>query len=434
MRWTCAAFASCVGVAITSADVVTAPHARVEYKGVEKAYATALAETLSAAWDAYAGDFGFELPETVQFEATCEPRAATRLYTNGNDRLFLTIPDQAKLERPENSGTFQLYGVCHELGHIAMYRVLTQRDWMSGPAAEGWAHYAGSVVVDRVYEAKGEKLWPDPYDYRKDGTARLDTQLRKSAIDDVTRCAGEWRSLEKIIGRRGFAKLFMAWQAAAIDPERPGDALLTAATSAFPEKKSGLENWWTKAAPALVEKRERSATKAEVIDADKLSGRPLALAGDDGEMDGQKSIAGGGHARRFETPGGQWYLRSVSVFGARYGTPSPPEENFEIAMCDEDLKPIATWEKPYATFERGDLKWVRIELPPTRVPPRFCICLNFRPTASKGVYVAFDGSTKGQSLVGTPGRPGKAFDAGDWMIRVELDRAMEAEALETGKP
>jgi len=100
-------------------------------------------------------------------------------------------------------------------------------------------------------------------------------------------------------------------------------------------------------------------------------------------------------------------------------------------------KPIATWKQPYRLFERGESKWVRIELPPTRVPPGaecFFVALDFHPTASQGVYVSFDESARGTdragSLVATPGKKGGAFASGDWMIRAELDRPKAADALE----
>jgi hypothetical protein len=93
-------------------------------------------------------------------------------------------------------------------------------------------------------------------------------------------------------------------------------------------------------------------------------------------------------------------------------------------------------EAAHRAFERR-VEWVRIELPPTRVPSAadgFYVVLDFHPTASQGVYASFDDSTRGTdrsgSLVATPAKRGAEFTAGDWMIRVELDRARGANALE----
>ncbi|MCC7292193.1 MAG: hypothetical protein IT449_09060 [Phycisphaerales bacterium] len=414
------------------ADTATAPHVRVNYRDMGSTHAQAIADTVSAAWTVYRDEFGFDMPETVLVEAAIERGAGARLYTDGADRLYLTLPDAAKLNRPEVSGVFNLYGMCHELGHMAMYRMLKNRDWMTTAAAEGWAHYAGSLVVDRVYALKGEKLWCDPYDYRKDGSARLTQQLAGPDPDEVTRGAGQWRALEQIIGLKGFAPLFRGWYAAQPDLADPAPALSAAAGRAIPAKAAQIEPWWSKARELFVERRAISSMAARTLDPGKLSGKPTAMQGDDGTPDGKKSIAGGGHARLFESPGGEWYLRGVSLFGSRYGAPEAPSESFEIALCDEQMRPIATWAKPYSTFDRGDARWVKLDVQPTLVPAKFYVCFNFRPTGTKGVYVSYDSSTKGHSQTATPGKPGSPFDAGDWMIRVDLDKPKSADALGGG--
>jgi len=415
---------------VTQAEVEKIPHAEVQYEGIGNAQASALAEVIAAARQVCMSDFGFDMPETVVLRVECGPDEPTRLYTDGQDRLFLSMPSKDKLAKPSSSGVFNLYGMCHELGHMAMYRVLKERDWMSSAAAEGWAHYVGSVVVDRVYVAKGEKLWPDPYDYREDGTARLRKQLASEKPSAVAQAAGLWQKLESIIGARQFAKLFAAWQEARIDPTAPEAGIMAALAKIKSDQKSALEEWWKTAAPLFVEKRAVSRTKAVVVPAGSLTGEPVLLKFDDGREDGKKSIAGGGHARRFASPGGgDWYLRAVHVYGARYGHPKAPNENMTIALCDKDMATIATWKKPYGTFERGDMGWVEIQVPPTRVPGEFCVCLDFKPTATKGVFVGFDTSTRGNSQVATPGKKGDAFEQGDWMIRIELDQPKDADPL-----
>jgi RNA polymerase sigma-70 factor (ECF subfamily) len=61
-----------------------------------------------------------------------------------------------------------------------------------------------------------------------------------------------------------------------------------------------------------------------------------------------------------------------------------------------------------------------VPVDPTWVPARFIVCVGFNPTATKGVYVHHDGATDGGSFVGLPGREGKPFDKGDWLIRAVL--------------
>ena len=238
-------FISAVIVALATypaeAKTAEAPHVRVTYDGIDANQADAIAQMLSAAREAYARDFGFDMPETVICTITCGPGEPVRLYNDGNDRLFLSLPSKDKLAKPSVSGVSNLYGLCHELGHVAMYRLLADRDWLSGGGgAEGWAHFAGSVVVDAVYQAKGERLWPDPYDYRADGSARLARQRQDARPDDVVKGAGQWQDLEAIIGRKAFPGLFKEWQAAKIDAAKP-DAAIGRARPAAPgeERRAG---------------------------------------------------------------------------------------------------------------------------------------------------------------------------------------------------
>ncbi len=417
------------------AEDQTTDHVKVVSTGIDTAQAKALARTLEAAWKVYGEHFKFEMPEKVQLNVECGPGKRTQLYTDGESRMFLNMPKKDVLAKPATSGIFNLYGMCHELGHIAMYRTLKNRDWLRGDAAEGWAHYAGSTVVVAVYAAEGPDLWPDKYDYRQDGTARLKRQIAAGKLEGTTAAASQWLALERIIGKSGFVELFTAWNDAEVDASKPADAvkLQEAAAKLWPDKSAELTKWWRAASPLFVEMRPASDIKAETTVAMRLAGQPITLKYDDGTKEGQRSIAGGGHARKFIAPDNDWYIRSVTVFGARYGHPQPPAENFDVALCDAKMRSIAVWKKPYSTFHRGDHKWVRMEVQPTRVPKEFYICLDFKPTATKGVFVASDSSTKGNSQVATPGKPGSELDGGDWMIRVDLDRLKTAASKPAGK-
>jgi hypothetical protein len=297
-------------------------------------------------------------------------------------------------------------------------------------------------VVDEVYKARGDKLWaPDPYDYRADGTARLERQLGERSPSDVARGAAKWAALGKLVGPTGFRKVFESWQAADVHPtdaKAAVGAVVQGLGEAFPGKKEALAAWWADAWPVLFEAPAASLFKKAGLDRAKLQSRPAKLEPDDGTAEAKKSIAGGGHARLFHAPGGgdDWYLTAVSVHGARYGAARPPAASFDVSLCDANLLPVATWKQPYKLFERGDAKWVRIELPPTRVPvdaKGFYVVLNFRPTATQGVFVSVDDSTAGKeprsSLVAKPGDEGSPLPGGDWMIRLELDRPKASDAL-----
>ena len=70
-----------------------------------------------------------------------------------------------------------------------------------------------------------------------------------------------------------------------------------------------------------------------------------------------------------------------------------------------------------------------IPLAPTRVLRELIVCVGFNPTGTKGVFVSRDAEASGHSLTGLPGRPGRNFTTGDWLIRVDLYQPKTADAL-----
>ena len=149
------------------------------------------------------------------------------------------------------------------------------------------------------------------------------------------------------------------------------------------------------------------------------------LARDNGVSAGKKSIAGSGHAVQFEAPGKNYCLTGVRIYGSRYGHPNAPNETAYFWLCDSDFKMISTFPIAYSSFTRGEPKWVTFPTKPTPLPEKFVICAGFNPTATKGVFVHYDGAAGGNSFSGLPGSKGGPFDKGNWMIRAMVQEARE---------
>jgi RNA polymerase sigma-70 factor (ECF subfamily) len=155
---------------------------------------------------------------------------------------------------------------------------------------------------------------------------------------------------------------------------------------------------------------------------------PALLSYGDGKADGKKSYGGSGHMIRFELPEGVTHARGLRIHGSRYGLPQAPDENFEITFLNEDRDEVLhSEEAPYHLFKRGKENWVRVMFDKeVELPPKFWIALNFNPHQTKGVYLSYDTSTKGQySRVGLPGddeEPKETDFGGDWMVQVMLPR------------
>lgn len=416
-----------VGICMAAEEVYRIDHVVVTSTGIEQQYVQAVARIAKAAHGVAVTQYGFDMPETITISATQDAGQPVRLFNDGQDSFYLNVRTTGDLRKPDESGVFHIYGICHEMGHLAMYRIIRDHSWLTTAGAEGWAHYIGSRIVDGVCAVETEELWPDRYDYLTDGMARLNRQLAQPNPSSTTKAAAVWKELGDILGDKGIAAVFRAWSKADIDPTDPGAALRAALLTGRPDAR--LDEWWNKAEPVLVFKRQKSGFVARTADRKDLAGQPLELAHDDGKQAGKRSIAGSGHAVRFEVPGDHWYLTTVRVHGSRYGYPAPPRENFHLWLCDSDFKVIAEFPQPYGKFKRGNPRWVSLNVEPTNVPSEFIICVAFNPTRTKGVYVGHDPSGSQNSFTGLAGQKGQPFRGGDWMIRVGLDQLKTANAL-----
>jgi beta-lactamase regulating signal transducer with metallopeptidase domain len=155
---------------------------------------------------------------------------------------------------------------------------------------------------------------------------------------------------------------------------------------------------------------------------------PALLSYGDGKADGKKSYGGSGHLIRFELPEGVTKVRGIRIHASRYGVPQAPNEDAEITFLTEDREEVLDSQPaPYRLFKRGKEAWVRLMFDKEiELPQKFWIALNFNPHQTKGVYLSYDTSTKGEySRVGLPGdeeEPKETDFGGDWMVQVMLSR------------
>lgn len=144
----------------------------------------------------------------------------------------------------------------------------------------------------------------------------------------------------------------------------------------------------------------------------------------DAKADGKKSLGGSGEMIKFTLPSAGQKVVGIRIHGSRYGLPQAPKEDFLIYILSEDMSEILHTEKaPYSLFHRGENKWGKVRFKkPYEVPETFWVVLDFKAHQTKGVFVSFDTSTKGEhSKTGLPGQ--EASDVtfgGDWMIQVDL--------------
>jgi len=413
---------------VVKPTVIEAPGVTVTLTRVPEEYGRALVSILTEARREYEQTLGLKLPDTIRFDAVIDPEGSTRLWTDGQSCVYLTLTSKSQLGPPGSGAPHNVYGACHELGHIVMYSGLKSLMGLPAGVGEGWAHYAGSVVVDEVAGRLGDTIWPQPFDVRtEEGLGRLSRQTdgkEWDALDATTAAAKTFYEVEK---RHGRATVGQA-MARALDRSDRGLELMPAFVAALREltgdQKAGDWIPETVLKPTVewnVKERELPAGFFDGL-------KPVPdetgtwLVYDDDKADGKRSIAGSGYAVLLERPEGEWTIDRVSVFGERYGAPEPPDEDFLIHICDEQFQPIAEIARPYSTFELGEGGWHDIAFDPVAAPTRFYVCVSFNPTATKGVYVYYDSDVgRSHSRVALPySHVADVQGTFDWMIRAHL--------------
>ncbi|NQT86038.1 FecR domain-containing protein [bacterium] len=165
-----------------------------------------------------------------------------------------------------------------------------------------------------------------------------------------------------------------------------------------------------------------TAGQAKTLPAPKVPKTMVTLSHVDDSAEGKKSLAGSGHAVEFQAPEKARWVEAVQIFGARYGMPQPPKEDFHVYVLDAEKKVLADVPFSYATVERGDMRWYMLRTPSIEVTERFTIALSFNPGQTRGVYLGTDSNVDlSHSLTGTPGRGlREVAEKYDWMVRVVL--------------
>jgi hypothetical protein len=413
------------------ATVFTAPRVTVKATRIDGAYGVALATILSEALKEYDITLGMAMPESVELDVERNPNFSTELWTDGQSQIYLHLHSMDDLAPPTRSRYFNIYGMCQELGLISLDSRMANQVGLPDGVAQGWAHYAGSVVVDAVAKRLGKNIWPEPYDVETvDGIPRLERQIAgdPAKLDPRMRAAKAFYDADLKYGRGTVGKAMA--QALATKPE--GGELMPRFVAALkglsgdpkagdffpPEMITATVKWDIRETRPVGE--DFFAGLKATPDA---TGTVLSYVGDTNQA--MLSMAGAGQAVLFRAPAGNWAVDRVSIFGGRYGSEDAPAENFWVYVCDENFSPLGAFAKPYSIFaeRRGEqLKWYDIPLGPQKVPQRFFICVYFNATAYKGVYVGED--TTVASVHSFTALPYSFVDdvskKCDWMIRVHL--------------
>lgn len=113
---------------------------------------------------------------------------------------------------PKQGGKNNIYGLCHELGHLCMYNKTTNKNnWMSYNFRESWADFFGNFVIDSIHSEMGTDFWPNPYNYLEfSGIEYMKKRIDQNnpKILGFNRSGQFWINLNSIIGFDKMSQIF----------------------------------------------------------------------------------------------------------------------------------------------------------------------------------------------------------------------------------
>ena len=190
---------------------ITTNEFKVQYEECTENYAKASLKILQVV-KSNAIKMGFILPKKIEFHIVKSDKE--KLYVSGENANLITWEYKSMNDflAPQKSGFNNVYGLCHEMGHLCMFNITPKYNWMTNDYSEGWANYFGSLMVDNVDRILGIKAWPDQHDYRK--TTGMQGFLKSLQSDYLKKspgfvyCSSFWYNLGTRIGKNNVYNFF----------------------------------------------------------------------------------------------------------------------------------------------------------------------------------------------------------------------------------
>jgi hypothetical protein len=230
--------------------VLRLPTVQVTYSGISATWARRMGRVLAEARSHAQRDFGFNMPDMIRLTVTVGSNRY-ELFNDCRDQLTYHLRSEGDLAGFEFNHWYFLYGMCHEVGHLAMYRTFKSsygNAWLNWDGQEAWAHYCGERLADLSYRPCVSEFWPGQ------GVQGEQMAERQSAQNffplGEKQLAEHWRALDDIVGERGIQPLFEIWNKASIDPQHRAAAVSRTFTGH--PKAERLQGWWLKAAPLML--------------------------------------------------------------------------------------------------------------------------------------------------------------------------------------
>lgn len=190
---------------------VETEHFKVKYDIEAENYAKASLKVLELAWT-IATRNGYNLPDKIKFIVKNTDRSVLYFDRKSLKGITLEYKTMDSFNSPKHGGKNNIYGLCHELGHLCMFNTTTNKNnWMSYNFRESWADFWGNFVIDSVHAELGTDFWPDSYDYLEfSGSEYMAKRIEQNnpKISEFNKAGQFWIELNAIVGFKNMNLIF----------------------------------------------------------------------------------------------------------------------------------------------------------------------------------------------------------------------------------
>jgi len=180
----------------------------IQYEECTEKYAKASLKILKIV-KSNAVKMGFPLSKKIELDIVKSNKCLLYVRVDNPNLITWEFKSMNDFRAPQKSGYNNVYGLCHEMGHVCMGNITPRYNWMTKDYEEGWANYFGCLMIEHVYKDLGEKAWPDKHDYyRFTGMSAFKTELKGKIFKDCPGfiyCSSFWYNLSLRIGKNNIS-------------------------------------------------------------------------------------------------------------------------------------------------------------------------------------------------------------------------------------
>ena len=192
----------------------------VQYEESTENYANASLKILQVV-KSHALKMGFVFSKKIELHIVKSDKNMLYVRSDIPDLITWEFKSMNDFLAPQKSGYNNVYGLCHEMGHLNMFNITPGYNWMTKDYKEGWANYFGSLMIEDVYRNLGIKVWPDPHDYHASSGILSFMKSIKANTSSKEKgfycCSLFWYNLSSRIGKNNISNFFYTINLSDID-------------------------------------------------------------------------------------------------------------------------------------------------------------------------------------------------------------------------